>query len=159
MSATDHHRLTALDDLAAAPYNPRRISEDAAAGLRGSIETFGDLSGIVWNERTGNLVAGHQRVACVWDKGHFGLCRGYRRQHEFILFYGTLNRTDLSDVWAFPRDANYQHPTQKPVALVIIAAEHAGAKCSGIEIEPKYCDVIIERWERLTGGKAERGHA
>ena len=51
-----------LDDLRAAPYNPREIAKDAAKGLAASLEEFGDLSGIVWNARTGQLVAGHQRV-------------------------------------------------------------------------------------------------
>ncbi|MBW2559672.1 MAG: hypothetical protein JRE40_02330 [Deltaproteobacteria bacterium] len=50
-----------LEDLKPAPYNPRTITPEAAAGLRASIKTFGDLSGIVWNSRTGHLVAGHQR--------------------------------------------------------------------------------------------------
>jgi ParB-like chromosome segregation protein Spo0J len=52
-----------LDDLAPAPYNPRRISAEAATGLGVSMSRFGDLSGIVWNEQTGHLVAGHQRLA------------------------------------------------------------------------------------------------
>lgn len=51
-----------LSDLKAAPYNPRRISAPAQRGLRKSLEEFGDLSGIVWNRKTGHLVAGHQRV-------------------------------------------------------------------------------------------------
>lgn len=37
----------------------------------------------------------------------------------------------------------------------LIAAEQLGRKCYGIEIEPKYCDLIIERWQNLTGGKAK----
>src|SRR3990167_6207784 len=52
-----------LSDLAVAPYNPRRISPAASAGLRASLSTFGDIAGIVWNTRTGHLVCGHQRVA------------------------------------------------------------------------------------------------
>jgi hypothetical protein len=48
--------------LKAAPNNWRRIDSAAAAGLGVSMETFGDLSGIVFNKRSGNLVAGHQRV-------------------------------------------------------------------------------------------------
>lgn len=44
------------------PRNPRFISDESAAGLARSLEEFGDLSGIVWNRRTGQLVAGHQRV-------------------------------------------------------------------------------------------------
>jgi DNA modification methylase len=74
---------------------------------------------------------------------------------------------------------NDLHPTMKPIALVakmlknsclkydrvldpfggsgstLIACEQLGLKASLVELDPKYCDVIIERWERLTGQKAE----
>ena len=68
------------------------------------------------------------------------------------------------------------HPTQKPVGLnieilknyeyslifdgflgsgsTLIAAEQLGRKCYGMEISPNYCDVIVKRWENLTGKKA-----
>jgi hypothetical protein len=69
------------------------------------------------------------------------------------------------------------HPTQKPVLLMswciekekdkgtildpflgsgttLIAAEQLGRKCYGMEIGPQYCDVIVKRWENLTGKKA-----
>ena len=70
------------------------------------------------------------------------------------------------------------HPTQKPVALVnwffdrwakqknnivdlflgsgstLIACEQTGKICFGMELDPKYCDVIVKRWENLTGEKA-----
>ena len=70
------------------------------------------------------------------------------------------------------------HPTQKPVALIadilvrwapkscvvadpflgsgttLIAAEQLGRKCYGMEISPQYCDVIVKRWENLTGKTA-----
>lgn len=39
----------------------------------------------------------------------------------------------------------------------LIAAEHLGRKCYGMEISPAYCDVIVKRWENLTGKKATRG--
>lgn len=39
----------------------------------------------------------------------------------------------------------------------LIAAEQLDRICYGIEIEPRYCDVTVERWENLTGGKAKRG--
>lgn len=70
----------------------------------------------------------------------------------------------------------FQHPTTKPVALIadilssttrssvfdpflgsgttLIAAEQLGRKCYGMEISPQYCDVIVKRWENLTGQKA-----
>lgn len=54
--------LQTLEDLAPAAYNPRKISAKAASGLSKSIEEFGDISGITWNRRTGNLISGHQRV-------------------------------------------------------------------------------------------------
>jgi hypothetical protein len=38
----------------------------------------------------------------------------------------------------------------------LIAAEQLGRRCCGIEISPAYCDVIVERWENLTGQKAVR---
>ena len=37
----------------------------------------------------------------------------------------------------------------------IIAAEQLNRRCYGLEISPAYCDVIVERWEKLTGGKAK----
>jgi DNA modification methylase len=72
------------------------------------------------------------------------------------------------------------HPTQKPVecfavpirnhtqpgslvydpflgsGTTLIAAEQLDRTCYGIEIEPRYVDVVVERWEQLTGGKAKR---
>jgi len=71
------------------------------------------------------------------------------------------------------------HPTMKPVGLVeyliknsskqedivldpflgsgttLIACEKQSRICFGIELDPKYCDVIIKRWENFTGKKAE----
>lgn len=37
----------------------------------------------------------------------------------------------------------------------LIACEQLGRKCRTMELDPKYCDVIIKRWETLTGQKAE----
>jgi DNA modification methylase len=41
----------------------------------------------------------------------------------------------------------------------IIAAQKLGRRCVGLELDPGYCDVIVERWQNLTGGKAERTKA
>jgi hypothetical protein len=71
-----------------------------------------------------------------------------------------------------------RHPTEKPVALfewviehygeglvadwflgsgtTMIAAERLGRRCYGMEIEPRYVDVAVKRWEEFTGRKAER---
>jgi hypothetical protein len=51
-----------LDDLRSDKQNPRTIKPKAAKGLAASMRDFGDLSGIVFNDRTGELVTAHQRV-------------------------------------------------------------------------------------------------
>ena len=72
------------------------------------------------------------------------------------------------------------HPTMKPVALMarlvfnsthagdtvmdlfggsgstLVACEQIGRRCAMMELDPVYCDVIIKRWENLTGRTAER---
>jgi len=57
-----------ISDLKEASYNPRRISNDALRGLKASLKSFGDISGVVFNRRTGNLVAGHQRVRALREE-------------------------------------------------------------------------------------------
>lgn len=57
-----------LKDLRAAEYNPRKISDEALSGLKASLRSFGDISGIVFNKRTGNLVSGHQRVRALAEE-------------------------------------------------------------------------------------------
>ena len=55
-----------------APYNPRKDlqPEDVEyQKLARSIEAFGDVEPLVWNERTGNLVGGHQRFKILLDQG------------------------------------------------------------------------------------------
>jgi len=120
----------------------------------------------------------------VWNKKSIGLGNAnYRPQHEFIFYCGGQwygNKSE-SDVWELSRGAtsNYVHPTQKPVELVIralnnsskagdividcfggsgstmIAAEKTGRHSRLMELDPKYCDVIVKRWEDFTGKKAE----
>ncbi len=77
-------------------------------------------------------------------------------------------------------DASGLHPTQKPVELIrrmveyhtapgevvyepfggsgtcLVACELSGRRCFGLELAPAYCDVIVARWERLTGKTAVR---
>lgn len=89
-------------------------------------------------------------------------------------------------LWAgFRRDSEKGekrvHPTQKPVALIVeildhfkagkhildlfggsgstlIACENSRRHCYTMELDPKYCDVIVARWEQATGKKAEVLH-
>ena len=58
-----------LADLRAAKYNPRTITDRQKAQLGESYRKFGDLSGIVYNVRTGTIVGGHQRTD-VFRKEH-----------------------------------------------------------------------------------------
>lgn len=58
--------------LNAAEYNPRRDLEPDDAEyqkLRRSMEEFGYVEPIIWNERTGNVVGGHQRLKILLDMG------------------------------------------------------------------------------------------
>lgn len=63
------HIPKTLDDLKAAEYNPRTITDAAAGGLSVSTKEFGDISGITFNKTTGQLVTGHQRVAVLRERG------------------------------------------------------------------------------------------
>lgn len=95
--------------------------------------------------------------------------------------HGWFGNRKQTTVWHFPRPPrSEEHPTMKPVELVaravgnssppgtvvydpflgsgttLIAAEQLGRRCYGMEIEPRYVDVIVKRWEDFTGQKAER---
>lgn len=54
-----------VDDLKPDPRNPRRISPEAMGALSRSLEAFGDIAGLTFNQRTGHLVSGHQRLAAL----------------------------------------------------------------------------------------------
>ena len=75
---------------------------------------------------------------------------------------------------------NAEHPTMKPLRLIgqliqnssrrgetvmdlfggsgstLMACEQTGRRCLTMELDPRYADVIIERWETFTGLKAEK---
>ena len=86
---------------------------------------------------------------------------------------------DQGDVWFIKRPmANLEHPTMKPVELVerairnssktrdtildpfggsgttLIACEKSGRQARLIELEPRYCDVIVKRWQEFAGREA-----
>ena len=126
----------------------------------------------------------------VWDKKSIGLgMANYRPQHEFI-FYSKgdqwLGNKSQSDIWSMSRGntSGYKHPTQKPVELIekailnssksedlvidlfggsgstLLACEKTKRRSNLMDLDPKYCDVIIKRWEDFTGQTAkllERG--
>ena len=88
---------------------------------------------------------------------------------------------DQGDVWTIARPSESPlHPTMKPLALMerairnssqdgdlvldpfagsgstLVACERTGRVCAGIEVDPAYVDVAVARWERFSGGTAER---
>jgi DNA modification methylase len=137
-------------------------------------------------ERAFLSVGFHLASTIIWVKQSASMGWGdYREQHEPIL-YGWIGKghrkiTDRTQttVWHIGRDGEYQHPTQKPVALMsralrnstirgenvldafvgsgstLIACEQLGRRCFAMEIDPKYCDVAVQRWETYTGNKAQ----
>lgn len=58
-----------LAELTPADYNPRQIEKDNLDALAASVETFGYLQPVVWNEQTGNVVSGHQRLKVLERQG------------------------------------------------------------------------------------------
>ena len=108
----------------------------------------------------------------------------YRRQCEFILFVrgAEFKKGDKSDfdLWSIARDngKEYQHGNQKPVQLIDRALKNSSKRddlildlfggsgstllsCEknsrvnySIELEPKFCDVILKRWQNYTGKHA-----
>jgi hypothetical protein len=60
---------TRISSLKPADYNPRKMSRKDAKALRRTIDELGDLSGIIKNVATSNLVGGHQRIKIFTDIG------------------------------------------------------------------------------------------
>src|SRR3990167_3783855 len=89
-----------------------------------------------------------------------------------------LGNNPTGTVWEIAKDPKIEHSTQKPAELsmraienssrkngivldpfagsgsTLIGAERTGRRCFAMEIYPKYCDVIMNRWEKMTGKKA-----
>ncbi len=143
----------------------------------------------------GGMVYDAFKNLCVWAKTTPGQGTFYRSQHELVFVFkkGTaphINNFELgqhgrtrSNVWTYPGVSNFpnaqgaeiaEHPTVKPVALVIdaikdcskrgdivldpflgsgttlLAAERTGRRGYGIELDPLYVDLTIRRWIGLT---------
>ena len=127
-------------------------------------------------------IARKPKAMIIWDKinpaQHLDK---YFKQHEIIYYYGDFGgqKTLRGDVWNLKRKKNTLHPTMKPVELItmaltdqkdkktvydgflgsgstLIACEKLDRICYGMELDPKYCDVIVKRWEQWTGEKATK---
>jgi DNA modification methylase len=111
----------------------------------------------------------------VWDKinpaQHLDK---YFKQHEIILYHGKFGgqKTLRGDVWQTKRQKNTLHPTMKPIELIemalndnldkiniydaflgsgstMVASHQLNRKCYGMELDPKFCQVIIDRMKKL----------
>ncbi len=128
--------------------------------------------GIVWDKE-------HPVLTRKDFMGAFEICFYGWKEGAGHKFYGPNNATDL---WHLKKvnPQSMVHLTEKPVELAaramqysskpgehvldlfggsgstLIAAEQTGRRAFLMEIDPLYCDVIVQRWEKFTGGKVER---
>jgi DNA modification methylase len=125
-----------------------------------------------------NIVVWHKPGGGIGD-----LKRTFSSDYEIALVWhrgAELCGKRIGSVWTINKDAasSYIHPTQKPVALAsealdkttpigasvldlfggsgstLIACEKTKRQARLMELDPKYCDVIIKRWQDFTGKKA-----
>ena len=125
-------------------------------------------------------LARQPKAMIVWDKVNPAQhLDKYFKRHEIIFYYGDYggHKTLRGDVWTLKRQKNTVHPTMKPVELIeialednptkkivfdgfggsgstMIACEKAGRQSRLMELDPKYCDVIVKRWQEFTGKAA-----
>lgn len=129
-------------------------------------------STIIWSKDTG--VLSRKDYNTQYEPIWYGWEEGSPRLHP-------VEDHTQTDVWEIKRPKRSdEHPTMKPIELVarairnssdkgdsildlfggsgttLMAAEQTGRTCYMMELDPHYCDVIIERWEAFTGRKAER---
>lgn len=132
---------------------------------------------LIWNKSV--MVLGrndyHFKHEPCWYAVRKGRTHGWvgDRTQTTVIDAASPNMTNSSST-----EEQTEHPTQKPVACMaypmknpagavydpflgsgttIVAAEQLERQCVGLELSPAYCDVIIERWQNLTGAKATRG--
>lgn len=128
---------------------------------------------LIWNKNA--MVMGRQDYQWKHEPCLYGWKSG--ASHHW---YGDRKQTTVIDYNKPVR--NGEHPTMKPVGLfayliqnstkegdsvldtfggsgtTLIACEQLNRKCYMMELDPHYCDVIIARWEKLTGKEAVKVH-
>ncbi len=152
------------------------------AHTRGAIYVAMSSSELDTLQAAFRAAGGHWSTFIIWAKNTFTLGRSdYQRQYEPIL-YGWPEGTarywcgdrDQGDVWHFNKPRlNDLHPTMKPVrnsslpgevvldafggsGTTLIAAEKTRRVARIIELDPRYVDVIVRRWQDFIGKQAVR---
>ena len=72
--------------LHAQPYNPKKHTDKQVDGQKKNIRNFGYLGGIVWNERTGNLIDGHRRLKALDQLNKYDGTNDYPVKVEVVDF-------------------------------------------------------------------------
>jgi len=130
------------------------------------------------NKNDGSILVWDKRLNEQSDKMYgssFELCYSYKKHKRDIIRYKWASIFGTEQEF----DKKRHHPTQKPIGLsewilnkyskendivldlyggsgsVLLASEKLNRESLLMELDPAYCDVIIERWENLTGQKAE----
>ena len=139
-------------------------------GLYRGIENVGGevVALLIWKKK-----GGYGALGASYKPNHEP-CVIWKKKNDRLNFIGS---TSENRIWEEDKDGiNKLHPTQKPVAIpkraignhkadivldmfggsgsTLIACEELGRKARVMEIDPKYCDVIVKRWEDFTGKKA-----
>lgn len=125
-----------------------------------------------------------QKVQFYGDRKHSTIWDFQKTDAQLFAWAQKMKRAEeqgQTTVWSMARDkvGEYVHPTQKPVELIVhalrnssksgdlvldlflgsgstlIAADKTERVCYGLELDPKYLDVVIKRWEDYTGKTAE----
>lgn len=152
------------------------IWDKGGGGMGDLVHTFSTDYEMILVANQGQELRG-KRYGSVWNFTKKEL----KKMKKAELYQIISDWRKFSDVWIIRKDSNesYLHPTQKPVALsarairsstdfgdtvldlfggsgsTLIACEQMNRNCRMMELDPKYCDVIIKRWENLTGKRAE----
>lgn len=119
---------------------------------------------------------------CDYKRRYELIIYGWLKKHKF---YGPSNEVNVWQQdgfasFAIRREEEMVHPTQKPINLAVrainnsskksdivldlfggsgttlIVCEQLNRKCYIMELDPRYCDVIIQRWERFTNERARK---
>ena len=131
-----------------------------------------------WKEGAHYFIGSHNRTTVYSDEEEIDIDKMKKSEMQKLLHDLLDNRTPTTVINEKKPTKSEGHPTMKPVRLfgyqmsnsslpgnivldtfggsgtTMIAAEQLGRKARLMELEPKYCDVIIARWEKFTGQKA-----